>query len=373
MFLFRRFRRRTQPTPADAMTHGETAELGIQGDGTTSPAGDAEEREAGAVHQSAKTRSNNITASLKAHDARAPHQPHEDGNGGSMRDAADLNAIAVDNRAPDDGTPDSDPTDSADARTKTACEPASADTSALCPVTLSPEEVAFLFGGAEAATQRSPEYRDFLLRLHGMLRSAIPSSLRGYMLLAFSLGILPVLGNQMQRATFPLWFNVLLWLTGIFASAWLLHKGNGECVKRLARDIHAHRVPSFDTLRGCVHAVAACAIAMPSPALTLFGCVLLLPPVSRSLAITLLNRVREADLGDGEAEGEAQNDGTATGEDEPVEGSMSAPDEEAGGHGQGTLGQRDRSQRDRSQHDRTEGASPPPHPEASDKASVPVP
>lgn len=300
MFPFRRFRHRQQSAASDAMPHGEAVQAGVQGDAPRPPAGDADARDASTESQpSAEARRQSGSAHLDANVSHVPPQPRLHGTNEAEGDTANRHDFANVGITPDDAATAGiapEGIDSCDKRP--GAHHAAGGVPALCPVVLSPEEVAFLFGGTEAAAQRSPEYRDFLLRLHGVLRNAVPTSLRGYMLFAFCLGILPVLGNQMQRATFPLWFNVLLWLTGIFVSAWLLHKGNGERVKRLARDIHAHRVPSFDTLRGCVHAVAACAIAMPSPALTLLGCILLLPPVSRSLAITLLNRVRETDFED---------------------------------------------------------------------------
>ncbi|MFV0348860.1 MAG: FxsA family protein, partial [Halodesulfovibrio sp.] len=142
----------------------------------------------------------------------------------------------------------------------------------------------------------SQEYQSFLLGLHKVDQMITPSTIVGYALFAFMMGLLPVLGNQIQRAAFPLWFNFMLWIGGIIVSAWLLQRGSGACVGQLLRDIRMQQKPAFETLRGCVAALAACAIALPSPVLTIIGAAMLLPPVTRSFAIILSDRLREAGL-----------------------------------------------------------------------------
>lgn len=67
---------------------------------------------------------------------------------------------------------------------------------------LTAEEAAFLL--RDRQTPRSLEYHSVILELHEIDRRLTPSTSVGDDIFPFMMGLLPVLGNQIQRAAFPL-------------------------------------------------------------------------------------------------------------------------------------------------------------------------
>lgn len=158
---------------------------------------------------------------------------------------------------------------------------------------LSPEEVRFLLG-QEAPPRRTRQLHSVAHAAFALFATIMPRNLLGWIVFTTCLGVLPVLGNQLFEVYLSYWLRVALWGSGILLGGWILHTGAAAQVAQLLHNIHDNRAPAPETLSGCIRAMAACMVALPSTALLILGLILIVPPVSHSLGKTLLRRLRES-------------------------------------------------------------------------------
>jgi len=148
---------------------------------------------------------------------------------------------------------------------------------------LTRDEIAFLLRGG-AMSQAIPEEKHSFKLLEA-ISGLFPRKRVALALILLCISVIPLLGGRVFRDAFGENVFLELWILTALAGGFLIMRNAGPGLEALVTALRAGTSPGHSVLQRLVRALAGLMLIMPGPVVNILACVMLLPPISRMIAI----------------------------------------------------------------------------------------
>lgn len=149
---------------------------------------------------------------------------------------------------------------------------------------LSNDEISFLLKGANPPPEGNNNDQHGL-KLMEALHGMFPRKRMGLVLFLLCISIIPLLGGHLFRRAYGEGLYVALWLITALAGGFLIMRNMDKGLEGTVSALRTGEAPPYDVLQRLVRSLAGLMLIMPGPVVNVLACILLLPPLSRSVAI----------------------------------------------------------------------------------------
>lgn len=154
---------------------------------------------------------------------------------------------------------------------------------------LTKEEISFLLKGGDHASKsrESPQGFQLLEALAGLF----PHRRMALVIVLLCMSVIPLLGGSLFRQTYGERVDLILWVITAIAGFYLVLRHSGPGLEGMVAALKAGMPPDHKILQRLLRALAGLMLIMPGPVVNILACLLLLPPISRMVAIVFRRKI----------------------------------------------------------------------------------
>lgn len=154
---------------------------------------------------------------------------------------------------------------------------------------LTKTEIAFLLKGGDHTPEGGEDNKSF--ELIEALAGLFPRKRMALVIVLLCISVVPLLGGHLFRRAYGEEVYLAMWLLTALAGSYLIMRNAGPGLEALVKSVRAGETPDHKMLQRLVRAMAGLMLIMPGPVVNILACVLLLPPLSRMVAIFMRRKL----------------------------------------------------------------------------------